>query len=153
MISKFISKYSPCFETDSSNIQILSSPNEYYCNLKQLFSNAKERIVVSSLYLGNGQLEKDLVDSISSSMVTNPNLSVNILLDFSRAFRNVNNSVTMLQPILNTSQANLYLYHTPNLRGLLKRFMPQRANEVLGVQHMKVYIADNDLLITGYFSI
>jgi CDP-diacylglycerol--glycerol-3-phosphate 3-phosphatidyltransferase len=41
------------------------------------------------------------------------------------------------------------LYHTPALRGILRNLMPQRYNEVIGLQHMKVYLFDNSLLISG----
>ncbi len=142
---------SPCFEVDSNNIEVLYTPNSYYESLKNIFTNAKQRIIISSLYLGNGQLEKELVNTIETNLKLNPNLTVNVLFDYSRALRNADNSVTMFKPILEaySSRLKMFLYHTPRLRGLLKRYMPQRANEVFGVMHMKVYIADNDLIITG----
>ena len=43
----------------------------------------------------------------------------------------------------------LYLYHTPNLRGVLKWAVPERFNEVMGLQHMKIYLFDDDLLLSG----
>ncbi len=147
-----MNKFSPCFEIDSDRVQVLNAPNDFYSSLKTLFSKAQHRIIISSLYLGNGSLETDLVNIIDKNLTTNSNLKVNVLFDYSRALRNVDNSVSMLKPLLesHSSRFKLFLYHTPKLRGFLKRFMPQRANEVLGVQHMKVYIADNDLIITGY---
>lgn len=153
LITNFISKYSPCFEIDSENIEVLYTPSDYYKSLKKLFSNAKQRIIISSLYLGNGPLENDLVQAIDTNLHLNPNLTVNVLLDYQRALRNVNNSITMLKPVLksHSTRFKLFLYHTPKLRGFFKRVLSQRANEILGVQHMKVYIADNDLIITGYY--
>uniref|UniRef100_A0A6A7FQ07 CDP-diacylglycerol--glycerol-3-phosphate 3-phosphatidyltransferase n=1 Tax=Hirondellea gigas TaxID=1518452 RepID=A0A6A7FQ07_9CRUS len=41
------------------------------------------------------------------------------------------------------------LFHTPELRGFLKWLLPQRWNEVVGLQHMKLYIFDDALLISG----
>ncbi|XP_069685138.1 CDP-diacylglycerol--glycerol-3-phosphate 3-phosphatidyltransferase, mitochondrial isoform X4 [Periplaneta americana] len=57
----------------------------------------------------------------------------------------------MLLPLLNKYKdlCQVSLYHTPVLRGLLHRLMPERYNEVLGLQHMKVYLFDDSLLISG----
>ena len=58
----------------------------------------------------------------------------------------------MLQGLVNAfgSRFKLHLYHTPNLRGVLRRYGPERFNEVMGLQHMKLYICDDDLMISGY---
>ena len=41
------------------------------------------------------------------------------------------------------------LYHTPNLRGYLKNYGPERFNEVMGLQHMKIFVSDDDVLLSG----
>jgi CDP-diacylglycerol--glycerol-3-phosphate 3-phosphatidyltransferase len=41
------------------------------------------------------------------------------------------------------------MYHTPRLRGLVKRVLPARFNEVVGVQHIKVYACDDNLMLSG----
>ena len=58
----------------------------------------------------------------------------------------------MLLPLLQrfTSQMRVSLYHTPDLRGLLRRLVPQRFNETIGVQHIKVYLFDDSIIISGY---
>ncbi len=48
------------------------------------------------------------------------------------------------------STSQVFLYHTPTLRGVRKKILPQRWNELIGLQHMKVYIFDDSVLITGY---
>ncbi|KAK7877197.1 hypothetical protein WMY93_032099, partial [Mugilogobius chulae] len=57
----------------------------------------------------------------------------------------------MLLPLLSrfTSQMRVSLYHTPDLRGLLRLLVPQRFNETIGVQHIKVYLFDDSLIISG----
>ncbi|XP_050295706.1 CDP-diacylglycerol--glycerol-3-phosphate 3-phosphatidyltransferase, mitochondrial isoform X2 [Anthonomus grandis grandis] len=56
----------------------------------------------------------------------------------------------MLKPLLKCNEnCNISLYHTPALRGMLKRFIPNRWNELLGLQHMKLYIFDDVLIISG----
>ena len=41
------------------------------------------------------------------------------------------------------------LYHTPDLRGIVKTVLPGKFNETIGVQHTKVCVFDNDVLISG----
>lgn len=74
-----------------------------------------------------------------------------MLFDYSRGLRGVKNSNTMLQPLLKISdnRFKLFLYHSPNLRGIVKKILPQRADETIGVMHMKIYISDNKLIISG----
>lgn len=43
------------------------------------------------------------------------------------------------------------MYHTPNLTGLRKKYIPKRINEGWGLQHMKLYGTDDEIIISGYF--
>ena len=114
-------------------------------------STASRRIELASLYLGVDQLERDLVQTLNNSLARNPNLRCRILLDHLRGTRGQTNSCTLLQPMLAEfrERMSLHLYHTPNFRGLLKSVLPERVNEGMGVQHMKVYIFDDNVLISG----
>ena len=91
------------------------------------------------------------VDVIEKNMTENRDLSFKMILDYSRYLRVADKSRQYLAPLIKSfeSRFNLFLYHTPNLRGLAKRVIPERQNEALGVLHMKIYIADNNLIISG----
>jgi len=41
------------------------------------------------------------------------------------------------------------MYHTPNLTGLRKKHIPKRINEGWGLQHMKLYGVDDEIILTG----
>ena len=41
------------------------------------------------------------------------------------------------------------MFHTPNLHGLKKRFIPTRINEGWGLQHMKLYGFDDEIILSG----
>ncbi len=73
------------------------------------------------------------------------------MLDYSRGLRGEINSKTIFQHLITkfNTQFHLYLYHNPNLRGITKKVMPERVNETIGVQHMKIYICDDTLIISG----
>lgn len=63
------------------------------------------------------------------------------------------NSRKMLEPLLNGQYGHccqVFLYHTPKLRGFLKMAIPDRFNELVGLQHMKFYMIDDDIIISGY---
>jgi CDP-diacylglycerol--glycerol-3-phosphate 3-phosphatidyltransferase len=42
------------------------------------------------------------------------------------------------------------MYHTPNLTGLRKKHIPRRINEGWGLQHMKLYGIDDEIILSGY---
>lgn len=81
--------------------------------------------------------------------VSRPELRTTILLDHLRGFRGSPNSYTLLKDLID-SKFGAYFYHTPNLRGLLRRVAPSRFNEVMGLQHMKIYLFDDSFIISGY---
>lgn len=41
------------------------------------------------------------------------------------------------------------MYHTPNLTGLRKAILPKRINEGWGLQHMKLYGMDDEIIMSG----
>ena len=141
----------PCFPVKSSNIGILTEPRQFYDTLLSKCSEAKMRITLASLYLGNGNLEQNIVTAIrNNKSFERGDLNVNVLLDYTRGSRFTKNSRSVLLPLLQ-SEANcrLSMYHTPVLRGLRKKLAPTRWNELFGLQHMKLYIFDDTLIISG----
>lgn len=142
----------PCFPVMSSNISILTEPQQFYENLLNYCSTASERITFASLYFGNGKLENKLVQTVlNNKEFRRKKLKVNILIDYTRGSRFSDNSRVSLQPLLieNEDNTTVSLYHTPYLRGIMKKYMPNRWNELFGLQHMKLYIFDNTLIISG----
>lgn len=148
----WLSCAAPCFPVNFKDITILHEPSQFYDTILKGCKEAKDRITLVSLYLGNGTLEDKIVESIMRNInFLNGSLKVNVLLDFTRGSRLKDNSRTLLKPLLekNDKCCEISLYHTPDLRGLTKKIMPHRWNELLGLQHMKLYIFDNTLVITG----
>lgn len=136
---------------------MLTQPHEFYRTLVEKAAEAENRITLASLYLGTGTHEKDLVKALENSLgsKSKSDLKVRILLDATRGSRGTakgqETSRTMMLPLLESfsQQCSVHLYHTPALRGLLKKTLPERWNEIVGLQHMKIYIFDNSLLISG----
>lgn len=67
--------------------------------------------------------------------------SAQILLDRARATRN--------QAHLSLSDLDVSLYHSPLLSALKFRLLPERINEIPSVFHLKAYIFDDRLLVSG----
>lgn len=141
----------PCFPLKGDQIHVINEPNHFYETLLERSATAQKRIVLASLYLGTGQMETNFVQTLRRSLQQQSSLRVNVLLDFTRGTRGENNSKTMLLPLVQDfgEQVQFSLYHTPNLRGMTKRLIPARWNELLGLQHMKVYLFDDAVLISG----
>ena len=85
-------------------------------------------------------------------MKASPEMRAHVLLDYARGSRGGRcSSRTMLLPLLSHFSHNVRvsLYHTPNLRGWLRALLPERYNEVIGLQHMKIYLFDDNVLMSG----
>lgn len=140
----------PCFPVNGNKIHIIQEPSKFYETLLSKCSSAKNRITFVSLYLGIGKLEQNLVSAMMNNLKLNSNLQINILLDFTRGTRGIKNSQTTLHDLIKEKDNFcLSLYHTPALRGLTKRFAPSRWNELFGLQHMKLYMFDDTVIISG----
>ena len=92
------------------------------------------------------------METLTEACSQNNNLQVILLFDYLRGLRDSsNNSFSVLQPLLNRfgNRVKLNFYHTPHLTGLKKKILPNRINEIVGVQHTKLYIFDDNVLISG----
>ncbi|KAG6454485.1 LOW QUALITY PROTEIN: CDP-diacylglycerol--glycerol-3-phosphate 3-phosphatidyltransferase, mitochondrial [Manduca sexta] len=147
----WIYKLAPCFPINASKINIINDPKKFYDTLYNRFCNAKRRISIASLYIGTGSLEKELINVTKSNVLSKNDLRLNVLLDNQRGTRGVENSVTLLKELINSAseQCRVSLYQTPRLQGVWSKVLPSRYNELVGLQHMKLYIADDSVLLSG----
>ncbi|CCE88802.1 Piso0_001584 [Millerozyma farinosa CBS 7064] len=144
---------SPRFVMKKDDIQILTHPVDFYETLKQKISQAKKRVFLSSLYIGKSQYE--LAECIEQSLANNEDLKVSILVDALRGTREAPNSpcsASLLYPLVEKfgkHRIDIRMYHTPHLKGLAKWWYPKRYNESWGVQHMKLYGFDDEIILSG----
>lgn len=138
------------FPISADNVEFIETPKDFYQNLKDGILNAKERIVISSLYLGTGDLEKVLIESLDKSL-EKKDLKVTILLDYLRGTRGNPNSSKMFEKLVEKypKNINVYFYQTPNYTWFKKMVLPERANEIIGLQHIKTYIFDDNVIMSG----
>jgi CDP-diacylglycerol--glycerol-3-phosphate 3-phosphatidyltransferase len=142
------------------------APRDFHTLLCERIEKAQRRVYLASLYVGPAvDLEKyaqeaQLLQSLSKATRTNDKLNVKILLDQSRGLRPVPlaGSESLPQPktitsaeaclkVLSTESSSIYLLQV--LRPVLQRILPNPLDEVAGVFHIKVYIVDDELILSG----
>jgi CDP-diacylglycerol---glycerol-3-phosphate 3-phosphatidyltransferase len=94
------------------------------------------------------------IAAIYNTLKANPDLKVSILTDALRGTREAPNPSTASLLIslvrdFGTDRVELCMYHTPNLTGIRKAYIPKRINEGWGLQHMKLYGVDDEIIISG----
>lgn len=150
---KLLDALAPRFMTKGSNIDIIQDPKEFYSTLKLKIASAKKRIFLSSLYLGKTQHE--LVQCLADALEKNEDLKVYVLTDALRGTREAPQLpclallLVSLVEIYGAHRADIRMYHTPHLSGLKKNWAPKRLNESFGLQHMKLYGIDDEIILSG----
>lgn len=114
--------------------------------------HAKRRIYLSTLYIGKS--EREIISCISQSLRENPNLTVSILTDCLRGTRESPDPscASLLASLVaehGPDRVEIRMFHTPNLVGFKKRHVPKRINEGWGLQHMKLYGIDDEIILSG----
>ncbi|OAQ65379.1 CDP-diacylglycerol-glycerol-3-phosphate 3-phosphatidyltransferase [Pochonia chlamydosporia 170] len=147
-----LDRMAPSFDLRGENIRVIKTPAEFYETLKDRIRNAKQRIFLSTLYIGKS--EKELIDTIQDAMRRNPQLKLSILTDCLRGTREAPNPscASLLAPLVTefgADRVEVRMYHTPNLTGLRKKYIPNRINEGWGLQHMKLYGVDDEIILSG----
>ncbi|KAL6160338.1 CDP-diacylglycerol--glycerol-3-phosphate 3-phosphatidyltransferase [Exserohilum turcicum] len=151
-ITSDLDKIAPRFEMQPEQIEIIQTPSEFYQTLKDKISKAKHTIYLSTLYIG--KTEHDLISTIRDALKQNPSLHVSFLTDALRGTRETPNPTTasLLTPLIaefGPHRVEVRMYHTPNLTGLRKKYIPKRINEGWGLQHMKLYGIDDEIIMSG----
>ncbi|EEQ34073.1 CDP-diacylglycerol--glycerol-3-phosphate 3-phosphatidyltransferase [Microsporum canis] len=147
-----LDRIAPKFKVQASNIQILNSPAAFYETLKDKIRNAKRRVYLSTLYIG--KTEHELLSVLNESLRQNPDLKVSILTDALRGTRESPNSscASLLASLVEEhgpERVEIRMFHTPNLVGMKKKYVPKRINEGWGLQHMKLYGVDDEIILSG----
>lgn len=151
-IFKQLDSICPRFIVNKNDITILKDPKEFYETLKMKILASEKRVYLSSLYVGKAQTE--LIEVMDEALSKNENLTISILTDALRGTREAPNNIcsaSVLVPLVEKfgRRVDIRMYHTPHLKGLTKSVTPKRINEAWGLQHMKLYGFDNEIMLSG----
>ncbi|CUS21025.1 LAQU0S02e04060g1_1 [Lachancea quebecensis] len=150
-IKQQLSKLNACFFLGKGEVKVLSTPNCFYNTLKQKISVAKNRIFLASLYIGT--TETELIQCISDALDRNADLKVYFLVDGLRGTREAPKScsASLLSELVKShrNRVDIRLYRTPDLTPFKEAVVPRRFNEGIGLQHMKIYGIDDEVILSG----
>lgn len=153
----------PCFGLKAHHVQSIhpdtaaATPSDFHSFLCQAIKKATKRVLLASLYigpaLGESTREKELLMALQHAcMKPEPNRpTVKILMDASRGLRPVGDTCSAqavyshLSPIHTSSKVYLF----PVLHSFLRSYIPSPLDEVAGVFHIKAYIIDDQVILTG----
>ena len=151
---------------DPACVTTLGGPAEFYERLREAAAGAENRILLASLYIGTGEKEQALLDAVAAACDRTPSLQATLLVDALRTQRVERSGVSSLDRIVErcgrhipTARQlsvagpgrglNVFLYHTHMLGKIGKRVLPPRWNEGISLQHCKVYLFDDTVILSG----
>ena len=147
-----LDRLAPRIDINADQISVLDGPKEFYETLKTKIRAAKRRIYLSTLYVG--KTEHELVSTIRHALLHNgKELKVSILTDALRGTREAPepSCASLLASLVAEfpGRVEVRMYHTPNLTGFRKVLIPKRINEGWGLQHIKLYGIDDEVILSG----
>lgn len=144
----------PSFRISADKIRIIREPVEFYNLLKEKSRQSKDRITMSSLYIGTGPKERQLVQAVDHALRSSSQLRATFLFDYTRGTRKdeSNESSSDMLKNLVSDRSRVSFFLSPKFSSfLLKRFLlpVQKKNEIISLQHMKCFVFDNDVIVSG----
>ncbi|KDN50973.1 hypothetical protein RSAG8_00602, partial [Rhizoctonia solani AG-8 WAC10335] len=142
----------PTFHVPRESISVLTEPSDYYRSLLAMIARARQRIVISSLYIG--ETENQLVSALSDALSRNDRLELTIQADPMRSTRPSKTQTSpahLLLPLINAypNRVQVKMFRSPKLSGPLRYLVPRRFDEGWGTWHAKVYLVDDEILLSG----
>ncbi|KAG1858071.1 hypothetical protein DFJ58DRAFT_877132, partial [Suillus subalutaceus] len=134
----------------SKDVHVLSQPSEFYKNLLNIIRRARQRIFLSSLYIGFSETE--LINALDDALRRNPGLHLYLNLDYNRSTRpGPSSPILSLLPLLRNYEHRVHisLFRSPKLSATMSKIVPPRFNEGWGTWHAKIYGSDDDVMISG----
>ena len=141
----------PRFPVPATAVRVLHTPTELHDELVRSSLGARKRVHLASLYLGDGPLETSVVEAVTTSQAAIPSRQLSLLVDYHRARRK--GALSLVSRIAHAPNARVHLLASPAAptAGTIRALggIGGMLSEVHGVQHTKLAIFDDTVLITG----
>ena len=153
-LAALLRRRAPVFRAHPEQITFMSSPKQFFDAILSEIDKAQQRILLATLYFGNGELEREMVSKLKNKLQNLPTeqFRMHAHMDYLRGTRDgpLNSSASLFKPLVDSfpSHLTVSLYRTPSL-GWRQHFVPSRWNEVFGLSHMKFFVFDNTVIMTG----
>lgn len=147
-----LDRISPRIDIRADQVRLLDCPSQFYTTLRKKILGAKRRIYLSTLYIGRSEYE--FISTVREALLHNgPELKVSILVDALRGTRESPepSCASLLATLVAEfpERVEVRMYHTPKLTGIRKHLIPKRINEGWGLQHIKLYGFDDEVILSG----
>eukprot|EP01069_Polyplicarium_translucidae_P004976 Polyplicarium_translucidae@DN2696_c0_g1_i1.p1 len=133
---------------EEKQLRVLDSPEEFRETLMELFANCKQRAVISCLYIGDGPIEQVVIDRLAHAAEHNNDIRVEIVTDFWRSLRNFD-ATKKTFAALPARRTRWFLFRTAPREQMFYWAFPRRWREAFGVMHVKAFVVDDAVIITG----
>ena len=134
----------PVIAVKAVNYNILERPAHFRQRMLELIAQAKNRIMMTVLYLQDDEAGKEILEALYKAQERNPKLHICIYVDFHRAQRgligqeqSLGNSALYYKMAENSP-------HPPAIYGV-----PVKRREIFGVMHLKGCVFDDTVLYSG----
>ena len=134
----------PCLPVLAQNIQVLAGPQDYRKTLLELIAQARQRILIATLYLQDDDAGREMLSALYAAKQAQPQLEIAVLVDWHRAQRG------LIGKIKSAGNAALYKDMAQRLGpGVHIYGVPVQRREFMGVMHLKGFIIDDTVLYSG----
>lgn len=134
----------PCIPVVAADIVTLAAPAAFRETLLQLVAAAKERILISTLYLQDDDAGREVLAALYAAKSARPEVEVAVFVDWHRAQRG------LIGKAASTGNAALYADMAARLGpGVPIYGVPVQKRELLGVMHLKGFVIDGAVLYSG----
>jgi CDP-diacylglycerol--serine O-phosphatidyltransferase len=134
----------PRIPMPADRILNLAGPAAFRETLLRLIAEAKERILIATLYLQDDDAGREILSALYTAKAARPNLEIAIFVDWHRAQRG------LIGKTKSAGNAAMYREMTRHLGpGVPVYGVPVQTREVMGVMHLKGFILDDTVLYSG----
>lgn len=134
----------PTIPVEASSYDILETPSRCYKRILELIASAKERILITALYLQDDETGRKVLDALYDAKAKNPKLYIRVYVDFHRAQRGlIGKGPSLGNSELYYKKAQSCEY-PPAIYGV-----PVKRREIFGVMHLKGFVFDDTVLYSG----
>ena len=130
---------------DEQSVDCLFSSKSFKAELLKQIKNAQYRIYLAALYLEADEAGSDILLALYEAKKANPDLDVVVCIDYHRAQRGLIGEHDA------TSTNATWYQEVEKAQGLGVRIIgvPVKRKELFGVQHLKGFVFDNQVLYSG----
>lgn len=136
---------SPQIAVKASDYDILERPTRFRERLLELIGQAKDRIMMTLLYLQDDEAGNEIMQALYEARKRNPKLYIRIYVDFHRAQRG------LIGKVAQSTNAQMYQRYAQEHESnpLPVYGVPVKRRELFGVLHIKGIVIDNTVLYSG----